>query len=58
MAAPPLEPGAVHVRPAEPLPAVALPMVGVPGRVAGVTAFDSGEDAPVPRPFTAATVNR
>lgn len=35
MAAPPLLAGAVNVTLAEPLPAVAVPMVGAPGTVAG-----------------------
>ena len=43
MAEPPLEAGAVQVTVAELTPAVAVPMVGAPGGVAGVTALDWAE---------------
>ena len=56
MAAPPLEAGAVQVTVAEALPAVAVPMVGAPGVVAGVTALEAADWAPVPTLLMAATV--
>ena len=59
MAEPPLLAGAVQVTVAEALPAVAVPMVGAPGTVAGavgVTEFDGAEAAPVPTELIAATV--
>ena len=54
---PPLLPGAVNVTDAVPLPGVAAPMVGAPGRVTGVTLLDDPEAAPVPTPLVAVTVN-
>ncbi len=39
------------------LPAVAVPMVGAPGTVAGVTELEPVEKPPVPTPLMAATVN-
>ena len=36
--------------------AVAVPIVGVPGTVAGVTLLDATDTAPVPTPFVAVTV--
>jgi hypothetical protein len=56
MAEPPLLAGAVNVTVACALPAVALPMVGAPGTIAGVTLFDAAEAAPVPATFVAVTV--
>ena len=56
MAAPPLLAGAVQVTVAEALPKVAVPMVGAPGTVAGVTALDCAEAGPVPTLLMAATV--
>ena len=38
-------------------PAVALPMVGAPGTVAGVMLFDGAEAGPVPTELLALTVN-
>ena len=38
------------------LPAVAVPMVGAPGTVAGVTELDAPEAGPVPTALMAATV--
>ncbi len=38
------------------LPAVAVPMVGAPGTVAGVTVFDAADAAPVPMALVAVTV--
>src|SRR4051812_49828747 len=48
IADPPLLAGAVKVTVACALPAVAVPMVGAPGTVAGVTLFDADEAGPVP----------
>jgi hypothetical protein len=36
---------------------VAVPIVGAPGVVAGVTLFDAADGAPVPTALMAATVN-
>ena len=55
MALPPV-PGAVKVTEACALPAVAVPMVGAPGTVAGVTLLDAADAAPVPTLFVAVTV--
>ena len=41
---------------AEAFPRVALPIVGAPGTVAGVTAFDAAEAAPVPAALVAVTL--
>ena len=57
IALPPLLAGAVKVTLAWALPAVAVPMVGAPGVVAGVTLFDAAEAAPVPTALVAVTVN-
>ena len=57
IAEPPLELGAVNVTVACALPAVAVPMVGAPGTVAGVTLFDAAEAAPVPAELLAVMVN-
>ena len=38
------------------LPAVAVPIVGAPGTVVGVTLFDAAEAAPVPALLVAVTV--
>ena len=56
MAEPPLEAGAVKVAVAWALPAVAVPMIGAPGTVAGVTLFDAAEAGPVPIILVALTV--
>ena len=45
MALPPLEAGAVQVTVAEALPAVAVPMVGAPGTVAGAVGVTELEAA-------------
>ena len=50
-------PGAEKVIMALVLLAVAVTLVGAPGTVAGVTEFDTVEDAPVPRAFVAVTIN-
>ena len=39
-----------------PMPPVAVPMVGAPGTVAGVTLLDAPDAAPVPTAFVAVTV--
>ena len=57
MALPPSEAGAVKATEADPLPGVAVPMVGAPGTVAGVTELEAAEAAPVPVPLVAVTVN-
>jgi hypothetical protein len=56
-ALPPLEAGALKVTVAWALPAVAVPIVGAPGTVAGVTLFEAAEAAPVPAELVAVTVN-
>jgi hypothetical protein len=56
MAAPPLETGAVKLAEACALPAVAAPIVGIPGTVAGVIELEAAEAAPVPTLFVAVTV--
>ena len=56
MGVPPLEAGAVQVTVAWRLPAVAVPMVGVPGVVGVVIELDAPDEAPVPIPLMAATV--
>ncbi len=38
------------------LPGLAVPIVGAPGTVAGVTLFDADDAAPVPIAFVAVTV--
>jgi hypothetical protein len=57
IADPPFDTGAVKVTEAEALPRVAVPMVGVPGTVAGVTEFDAAEAVLVPIALVAVTVN-
>jgi hypothetical protein len=59
IALPPSLAGAVKVTVACALPAVAVPMVGAPGAVAGavgVTTFDGADGGPVPMLFVAVTV--
>jgi hypothetical protein len=56
IAEPPLLAGAVKVTVAWALPAVAAPIVGAPGTVAGVTLFEAAEAGPVPTPLVAVTV--
>ncbi len=41
---------------AEAIPAVAVPMVGAPGTVAGVTELEAADWAPVPTLLMAATL--
>jgi hypothetical protein len=60
IALPPSLAGTVKVTVACALPAVAVPIVGAPGAVAGaigVTLFDAADGGPVPMPFVAVTVN-
>ncbi len=57
MALPPLLAGAVNVTVAWASPAVAAPMVGAPGTVAGVTLLEAVEAAPWPMALVAFTVN-
>ena len=57
IAEPPLLEGAVQLIDAEAFPPVAFTLVGAPGTVAGVTAFDALEAGPVPTPLVAVTVN-
>jgi len=56
IAAPPFELGAVNATLADALPPVAVPIIGAPGTVDGVTLFDALEAAPVPFLFVAVTV--
>ena len=53
---PPLLAGALNVTVALALPAAALPIVGAPGTIAGVTLFDATDAKPVPITFVAFTV--
>ena len=57
MALPPSEAGAVQETVALALPAVAVPMVGAPGTVNGVTELEASEAALLPAAFAAVTVN-
>jgi hypothetical protein len=56
-AAPPSLAGAVKLTVACALPGDAMPIVGAPGTVAGVTPFDAADAGPVPIAFVAVTVN-
>ena len=56
MALPPLLAGAVKVRLAVVLPAVAVPIVGAPGTPAGVALLDAADAALVPIALVAVTV--
>jgi len=56
IAEPPSLAGAVNVTVAWALPAVAVPIVGAPGRAEGVTEFDAALAGPVPMVLVAATV--
>ena len=57
IALPPLEAGAVKDTVAWALPAVAVPIVGAPGVVAGVTMLEAAEAGLVPKALVAFTVN-
>ncbi len=56
MLAPPLEAGGVQLTVAWPIPAVAVTLVGAPGRAAGVTALEGAEVGLVPTALVAVTV--
>jgi hypothetical protein len=56
IAEPPFELGALNVIVAWPLPAVAMPMVGASGTVAGVIVFVTPDAVLVPTEFVAVTV--
>ena len=56
IALPPLLPDATNVTVACAMPAVALTLVGAPGTVIGVTAFDAADAGPVPTALVAVTV--
>ena len=49
--------GAVNLTAALAFPAVAAPIAGAPGTVAGVTLLEAADAAPVPNPLVAVTVN-
>jgi hypothetical protein len=53
---PPLDEGAVKATETLALPAVAVPIVGAPGTVAGVAEFEAEDGAPVPTALVAVTV--
>ena len=57
IALPPLLACAVKLTVASALPAVAVPIVGAPGTVAGVTLFEAAEATPLPTEFVALTVH-
>jgi hypothetical protein len=57
IAEPPLEAGTVHVTVAWALPAVAVPIVGAPGIVNGVTELEAADAVLDPTKFLALTVN-
>ena len=54
---PPLETGGVKLTVASALPAVAVPMVGAPGTVQGVTLLDDDDGELVPAALVAVTTN-
>ena len=54
---PPLEAGGVKLTVACALPAVAVPMVGTPGTVKGVTLLDDADGALLPPALVAVTIN-
>jgi hypothetical protein len=56
IAEPPFDAGAVNATDACAFPGVAVPIVGTPGTVAGVTEFDAAEAVLVPAVFVAFTV--
>ena len=57
IALPPFDAGAVKLTVACVLPLVAVPIVGAPGVVAGVTLLEAADAGPVPITFVAVTVN-
>jgi hypothetical protein len=56
IAEPPVLAGGVQVAEADALAAVAVPMVGASGTVAGVTELDAADAAPMPAALMARTV--
>jgi hypothetical protein len=56
IALPPFDAGAVKLTVACPLPGVAVPIVGAPGSVAGVTLLDGADAGLVPFALVAVTV--
>ena len=57
--APPLDAGAVHATVTDVVPAtVAVPIVGAPGTVAGVTALDALDKPEVPAVFVAVALKK
>ena len=54
---PPFEAGGVNATVASESPALAGPIVGAPGTVAGMTLFEGADAGPVPAAFVAVTVN-
>jgi hypothetical protein len=56
MGAPPVFVGAVKLTEAVVLPAVAVPIPGAPGTVAGITPLEAFDAVPVPAPLVAVTV--
>ena len=58
IALPPSELGSLKATVALALPAVAAPMVGALGTVAGVTLLEPAEAAPVPTELVAVTVKK
>jgi hypothetical protein len=56
MGLPPFEAGGEKLTVAWALPAVAVPIVGAPGTVAGVTLFEGFEAGPAPTELVAVTV--
>jgi hypothetical protein len=57
MGLPPVDEGAVKMTVAWELPAVAVPIVGMPGAPDGVTELEAADGGPVPFAFVAVTVN-
>ena len=57
MGSPPVFEGAVNAMLTCALPRVAVPIVGAPGVVAGVTLFESAESGPGPTPLSAFTLH-
>jgi hypothetical protein len=53
---PPLLAGGLNATDTDPKPPVAVPMTGLPGRVAGTNVPDGVDAGPVPTPFVAVTV--
>ena len=56
IAEPPFPAGALNVTVACAFPAIAMPMTGAPGTVAGVTALEAEDAGPLPTALVAITV--